>query len=287
MHHEERPPLPPASQASTAGGGQIMERTDVYTELGALDLILVIAITCMSIILTEAEVGNVALRAVFALPLVLVLPGYALLAAACARSHLGIAEQVLFSLGLSLATTAVGGALLNWSPWGLQTDSWALLLGVVTLGASAVALKRRSARPTLMLYRLRPLMHGRQAALVGLAALVLGSAIAMGWIGAARQQTPGFTQLWALPASAANQHHAIRLGVKNMEATTMTYEVDIVVNGKDVVKLPHVQAAPQHTWQTTVALPGDVPTGALVDVVLYRASAPGTAYRHVDLWLTK
>lgn len=264
-----------------------MDRANGIRDRGPLDLILVIAATWVSMAFIEVDVSNVALRAVFTLPLVLLLPGYALMASMFPRCNLGVAEQVLLSLGLSLAVTALGGVILNWTPWGLQTDSWSLLLGLVTFGGSAVALIRRPAQPIFVLCQRRTSMSVRQAGLLGLAALVLGGAVAVAHKGAAQQQTPGFTQLWALPANAPGQQHAIRVGVKNMEATTVAYQVEIVVNGKDVMKLPLVKAAPQHTWETTVVLPRGLPTINPVEVVLYRADAPGTVYRHVELWLNR
>src|SRR3954468_21171576 len=86
--------------------------------------------------------GGGAVRVLVALPFVLVLPGLALTAALFPTGALDVAERLLFSLGLSLAITALGGLVLQLTPWGLRPASWALLLGLVTLAAGAAAFLR-------------------------------------------------------------------------------------------------------------------------------------------------
>ncbi|HEX6228423.1 MAG TPA: DUF1616 domain-containing protein, partial [Solirubrobacterales bacterium] len=83
------------------------------------------------------------LRLIGALPLTLALPGYAIVAVTFARRPLGQAHVLLLSLALSLITLALGGLVLNYSPGGIRSVSWAVLLFVIVLAASRGAAIRR------------------------------------------------------------------------------------------------------------------------------------------------
>src|SRR3954471_19437230 len=80
-----------------------------------------------------------AVRVLVALPFALVLPGLALTLALFPAGVPDGAERLLFSLGLSLAVTALGGLVLHLTLWGLRPASWTLLLGAITLAAGVAA----------------------------------------------------------------------------------------------------------------------------------------------------
>jgi uncharacterized membrane protein len=222
-------------------------------------------------------------RTMAALPLVLALPGYALSVAAFPGRALGAAERIAFSFGVSLAVAALGGLLLNWTPWGLQATSWALLLSGVTLGASAVGVLRRRGRPVADPDRPGTEFNRRQGLLLGLAALVVTGAVGVAHAGATHHRTAGFTQLWILPADRAGQN-AVRLGVSNSELEGSTYRLQLVVEDRAVLEWPSLRLGPGGQWETTVVLPTGQAGAGTVDAVLYRLDAPGSAYRRVVLW---
>lgn len=253
------------------------------------DLFAVIAITLVAvalIFLVPAE--NVAGR-IWALPLVLLLPGYALTSALFARRSLGIAECCLCSMGMTLVVIILGGLLLNITPFGLRATSWAIYLSAITLGASAAALVRRDknmpASARLKIGNIR--LTFRHGLLLGLAALIAGGALAISIVGAKQQPYPGFTQFWILPAGGANAKNIIHLGVSNMESSVMQYELAVDVDGKVVKDWPAIDLNPNQKWEATLVLPQTPNPGiARVEALLYRAEAPSTIYRHVTLWLT-
>src|SRR5438874_6431419 len=108
----------------------------------SIDLFAVVAITSIAVALAfVVPAGNMPGR-IFTLPLALVLPGYALISALFPKRELGGSERVVFSVGLSLIIVILGGLVLNLTPFGLRTNSWAVYLGAITLGASGVALIR-------------------------------------------------------------------------------------------------------------------------------------------------
>ena len=83
------------------------------------------------------------LRLIGALPLTLVLPGYAIVALTFARRPLGWPHLFVLSLGISLMVLTLGALVLNYGPGGIQSVTWAILLFVVVLAASRGAALRR------------------------------------------------------------------------------------------------------------------------------------------------
>src|SRR5438067_5670942 len=107
------------------------------------DIFVVAAITLVATVLALLVPPDIVFIRILTLPLVLVLPGYALTSALFPGRSLGVPERLVFSLSLSLAIAILGGLALNLTPWGLGTDSWAVLVASITLVACAVALIRR------------------------------------------------------------------------------------------------------------------------------------------------
>lgn len=88
------------------------------------------------------------LRIVFGVPLVLFIPGYALIAALfpAARDIDGI-ERIALSFGLSIALVPLTGLILNYTPWGIRLDPVVTCLSILTLGLCLAALYRRARLP--------------------------------------------------------------------------------------------------------------------------------------------
>ncbi len=253
----------------------------------SMDLLAVVATTIVAAVLAVLVPPDIVLIRILTLPLVLLLPGYALVSALFPNRSLGVAERLMFSLGLSLPIVILGGLALNWTPFGLRASSWAVLLAGITLAASAVALVRRRGQSMSAPGWLSVGNVGftlRQGLLLGLAAAIVCGAVAVSIIGAERQSYAGFTQLWILPAGGANAENAVRLGVSNMESTAMEYRLAVNVGGKVVKQWPAIDLEPNKQWEATLVLP---PTASVarVEADLYRADAPTTIYRHVVLWL--
>jgi uncharacterized membrane protein len=106
------------------------------------DLILVVlwlGLTVISIFVPP--LNNSFLRVLFALPSILFIPGYALIAALFPkRDDLDAIERVALSFGLSIAVVPLVGLALNYTPWGIRlepvvTSLVALTLFLVVMGA--------------------------------------------------------------------------------------------------------------------------------------------------------
>lgn len=253
------------------------------------DILVVIVLTIIVLVLAFVLPPDWVPGRILTLPLVLVLPGYALTSALFSMPVPEVPKRLVLSLGLSLVIVVLGGLMLNLTPWGLSTGSWAVYLSGITLGSSAIALvlRRRQSIPASGWLRVGNIgLNFRQRLLLGLAALIVCGAVVVSIIGAEQQPYPGFTQLWVLPSSGANPKNAVLLGVSNMELTTMEYRLAVNVDGKVVKEWPSINLNSHEKWEATLLLPqtGSVGT-AKVEADLYRVNAPTTIYRYVVLWL--
>jgi uncharacterized membrane protein len=239
----------------------------------SLDLLLTSAIAVLIMVAALTGWAETLPIRLLSLLLVLVLPGYALTAALFTR--LDLAERILYSSGLSIVLTILGGFFLNWSPWSLSTTSWAVLLSGITLVASVAAAARRlrsapgNSQTTIEL-------GSRQLVLLSLAAAIACGAILVARSGAIQhERASAFTQLWLLPAADAN---SVRVGVRSHEPATTSYRVQLTLNGAVVQEWPAIELESGGQWEMTETLPAMQPDD-VVEALLYRTDAPNTVYR--------
>jgi len=253
----------------------------------SVDILAVITITIIAVALTFLVAPDNVLGRILTLPLVLVLPGYAVMSAMFVRHPSGFPERLVLSLGLSVMIVVLSGLVLNLIADGLQARSWAVFLGSITLCASVVALMRQKGNARSHPSRSIVGLTLRSWLLLGLAAIVVTGAVAVSSTGAVQQQnSEQFTQLWILPINGAGQKHMVRLGVSNMQPTEAEYALNMSVNGKTVQEWSAIALKPHETWEVTLTLPTIRYTGKIyVEAVLYRNSAPSKKYRFVELWL--
>lgn len=234
------------------------------------------------VVLTVSRASGFGASRLLALPFVLILPGYVITGALFPRGALGSIERLAVSLGLSLSVTVLGGVALNWTPWGLQPESWAVLLGGITIIAGGVALVQYRRFYNGVAFRPRLPLRAREGVLLALAAALALGALGIARVGASTQQTPGFTQLWILPP-AAPDGNAIRLGIRSMEANAEGYSLQLKAGNKILQEWPLIDLAPGMTWEDSVELGGQQSRGRLIEAFLYRLDTPGVVYRHVLL----
>lgn len=118
--------------------------TRVPRDLLACVLWLIGALFCIYVpVLNESF-----LRILFGIPLVLFIPGYALIAALfpAARDLDGI-ERIALSFGLSIAVVPLTGLVLNYTPWGIRLDPIIVSLSLITVSLCLLAQYRRTQVP--------------------------------------------------------------------------------------------------------------------------------------------
>lgn len=80
------------------------------------------------------------LRVLLALPLVLFIPGYVLIAALFpSNEDIDLLERIALSFGLSIAVVPLIGLGLNYTPWGIRLDPIVTSLALFTLAMVLIA----------------------------------------------------------------------------------------------------------------------------------------------------
>jgi hypothetical protein len=235
------------------------------------DLIAVIvaALLAPAAILVDLPTGIV--KPVAALALVLILPGYSLSALLPARMRSNWLIRFALTVGLSMAIAALGGLVLNLTPWGITEAGWIVWLCGITLLAGGIAL---AFRPSISKPRgLRVRMAGRSVALLLVAVdVAILAAIVARW-GAVQQSGADSTQLWLL-ADQPSSPQVVTVGIRNLEADTMTYRLLVVsddVASGDVVlgEWAAITLSPAEQSETKLTIPSDGSSLGKVEAQLY------------------
>ena len=90
-------------------------------------------------------INSTFLRVLFGIPLVLFIPGYALIAALFpGKKDIDGIERVALSFGLSIAVVPLTGLALNYTPWGIRLDPVVISLSILSVGLCLIAQYRRA-----------------------------------------------------------------------------------------------------------------------------------------------
>ena len=121
----------------------------IYTalfEASMADLTVVLVWLAASILAIYLPVLNeLSVRVVLALPVILFLPGYSLIAALfCKDDDIDFIERIALSFGLSIAVVSLIGLCLNFTPWGIRLDPLLISLTVFTVAMILIAQYRRT-----------------------------------------------------------------------------------------------------------------------------------------------
>ncbi len=267
-----------------------------------LDLIVGICVVGINVAWTQVPNHLVVLGIILVLPLTFLIPGYTLTqilfrgrlsaqsytsyrelilqSGSKLRQPVGIIDQIVLSLGLSLAIDVLVGFGLNILPIGLQASSWALALGLLTAVFTLIAafLRQKNTARSASTPRVHvTINHGM---LLGMAIVVT---IASVWLAVIRplNPQPSFTQLWMLPAK--NNGCSVTIGVQNFETTSVTYRVEMTINNTHTNSWTSILLSPQQKWSQPVAVtPGKV-SSLYIQTLLYRTDKPGTVYRNAHI----
>jgi uncharacterized membrane protein len=120
----------------------------IYTalfETSTADLTVALVWLAASILAIYLPVLNESsVRVVLALPAILFLPGYSLIAALfCKEDDIDFIERIALSFGLSIAVVSLIGLCLNFTPWGIRLDPLLISLTLFTVAMILIAQYRR------------------------------------------------------------------------------------------------------------------------------------------------
>jgi len=241
---------------------------------GDLRLVAALALLCAALALLIPFTG---VAAIFAVPLALLLPGYAIAAAAFAQRQLEWALFFVLGIALSLAILILGSLLLNYVG-GIHPLSWAALLVAITFVACLIAARRRG--PTDR----GPRWPRPRPGALGTILLLGGAVAAIAAIVLSASTVPsgdaiGYTQLWILPQAGTKGHEA-QVGVRSQQQASLDYDLRIKIGEDEVVKRSF-RLAPGETHVVHVRAPAGSEGVLPVIATLLRHNRPTSVYRRV------
>lgn len=240
--------------------------------------ILITAIV-MLLILFDWQLSPV--RILFAIVLVTVLPGYALTAAIFTNTPLGTPEKFAFSCGFSLGTVSLGGLLLNYTHWGLQSAAWVILLGGISLISSVIALARMGNEKEVDLGVGQVPFRFSQIVVMVIVAVAFGGVYLFARSGAENRSLPPTTRVWILWTDASRTE--VVLGIQNQERVPMRYRLQLNTLQGKIYEWTSITLEPGATWEIHYEVPGNVAESDFIKATLYRMDIPGEIYRQVYL----
>lgn len=227
------------------------------TARSSSDLRATVGWALLGAIVALAPVGTV-VSSLALLPMVFVVPGYALAAALFLPGTIPAAERTVYTVVLSVAATALSGVAVQ-LVLPLGEAVWVVTLLLVTVAASAVALVRRG--PVARSQRPRPRLPriGAGPASTLIVAMVLAIwAISISSEGAREERDEvQFTELWVLPQEpeeTGGDEGEVEIGVVNHEGARAAFEVQVTL-GRAVLDEWRVPLADDGRWEATLPAP--------------------------------
>lgn len=246
-----------------------------------INRLIIILITAALMLLTLLDWKLSPVRVLFAIALVTILPGYALTTAIFINTPLGILEKFAFSCGFSLGMVSLGGILLNFTPWGIQSVSWVILLGGISLVASVVAIVRMQRAKEIDLSVAQIPLRVNQIVLMALAVVIFGGVYLFARYGATSQSLPFTTRIWILWTD--DLHTEATLGIQNQEGVPMQYKLQLSTLQGQIQEWSLIALEPGATWEVHYNVPNNVAESDVFKATLYRLDEPGAIYREVYL----
>jgi uncharacterized membrane protein len=250
------------------------------------DLALTAAASLASPILMAVPVDGL-VKGIVLVPMVMLLPGYAVTAAMFPFPTLGRAERLVYVVSIGVSAAVLSGLIWQLA-FGLGRFAWAFLLTTVVLSGCAIARHRRASAPIQDkafspsrgtdrgLARMPKLdVPTAIGVLVALGLAIAAIAVASDGLREERAESH-FSALWAAAVGAAPK--AVEIGVWNHQGAVHEYRLDVRSAGRTLRRWQGRLGS--HAQKQLVLSPATFPSGARLVVSLYR---DGSLYRRTEL----
>ncbi len=249
-------------------------------------------------------------RVTLGLAALLFFPGYTLIAALYPRrTTLGDVERLALSFGLSIAVVPLICLALNYTPWGIRLYSilFSVLLFIFIM--SAIAWFRRRSLPSDERFQVQlrvprwpwsgpraPQGSWDRLMNILLALAILGALGTMAYVVAQPKTGEQFTEFYVLNSDGVASNYpsvivigektSVIVGVINHEFATITYRLEITVDGQAAGVAIPVLLKDGEKWENSVSFtPTHVGDNQKVEFLLYK-EAGAEPYLAVHLWLS-
>ncbi|MBC7086742.1 MAG: DUF1616 domain-containing protein, partial [Methanomethylovorans sp.] len=248
----------------------------------SIDLPIVVALVLLTdLFILIPELAATPIRTVLGLPMVLLLPGYALIAALFpAKDDLDGIERLALSIGLSIAVVPLMGLGLNYTPWGIRLIPILASLSVFTLLMCLIAVYRRAHLPSEKAFSVsfddvykalkspfstQPESRLDRILTIILVISVLASVVTLVYVVVTPKQGEKFTEFYILGMNGKADNYPTQftlgdtgqviVGVVNHEYEPVKYTIDLRLNNNSLSIPSDVKSfSLEHntTWEKTV-----------------------------------
>jgi uncharacterized membrane protein len=206
---------------------------------------------CMAIIYLP-DLNTTPIRVIFALPVVMFIPGYCFIAALFPKENdITLIERFVLSIGLTIIVVPMISLGLNFTPWGMRLDPIAAAITFFTFVMILVAFYRRSLLPVKERFRmpstgnaarirqeLLPAGEGRAGRFLSvvLAFLLLASILTVIYVVTVPLAGEQYTEFFILGQNRTGtsypdrivpgQEYLMYVGIGNHEYVTSTYTIE-------------------------------------------------------------
>ncbi|NOR79208.1 MAG: DUF1616 domain-containing protein [Methanophagales archaeon] len=274
------------------------------------DLALVIFLTllCIPFVLIP-PLNETPVRIILGLPLVLFLPGYALIAALFIRKDdLDGIERIALSFGLSIAITPLLGLGLNYTPFGIRLTPILIVLSVFTIALAIGAYVRRSRireadrfvvefgaffKSMKESFMTKDTKIDRILSVIRIISIVLAISITA-YVIITPKEGEKFTEFYVLgPGGMAEDYPTnltvgeegeVIIGVVNHEYANTSYLLEVELNG-EIIDEKSIELVHNETWESPFKFKA-LRKGAdqKLEFLLYKVGEEGI-YRSLHLWV--
>lgn len=279
------------------------------------DIQLVLALVVLTdIFVLVPFLSESPVRIILGLPMVLFLPGYALIASLFpGKNDLDGIERVTLSFGLSIAVVPLMGLALNYTPWGIRLVPILVSLTIFTILLSFVAIYRRQLIgddaffvPFTEIYEsikaeinTNPESELDRILTIILVFSILVSAVTLVYVVVTPKQGEKFTEFYILGPGGMADNYSTQLvmgektdvivGIVNHEYSIVNYSVAIKLDDEDVNvpdDLQHISLNYNVTWEMGVSFVPEVTGNNMkLQYLLYREDNMSEPYRDLHLWI--
>ncbi len=280
------------------------------------DLLIVIGLVLLTDIFVLAPgINETILRNVLGLPLVLFLPGYALIAALFpAKSDLDGIERNALSFGLSIAIVPLIGLVLNYTPFGIRLLPVLVCLSIFIFIMCWLAYIRRASLPETEAFEIsfsaaalslkNEILEKSESKLdraltIILILSILMSVATLEYVILTPKEGEHFTEFYVLgPQGIADnyttdytlgQSGTMIVGIVNHEYRPVNYTMQVRLENQ-LLPLPenlqHITLDHNETWEETVTFtPPLVGQNMKLEFLLFNETDKTTPYRDLHLWI--
>lgn len=280
------------------------------------DLLTVIGLVILTdLFVLTPGLSETVLRNILGLPLVLFLPGYALIAALFpAKSDLDGIERTALSFGLSIAVVPLIGLGLNYTPWGIRLLPILISLSVFTFAMCGLAYLRRAKLPDADAFEVpfkemalslkaeileKPEPGLDRALTVILVLFILLSVTTLVYVVITPKEGEHFTEFYLLgPEGMADNYPTnytlgesgeVIVGVVNHEYRPVNYTMEVRLENKSLPlpeDIQQVTLAHNETWEEPLTLTPPVEGKDMkLEFLLFNETDKNTPYRDLHLWI--